>query len=167
MNKTGLKSLLSLFLCVALLAAAALSTGALGETAADTEARPTEYSVLPDGAETPVVIPLSGTKEAPVDLGDGAKTFLFSVVDMAGVDCWFRIHTDRETVGEALTDALLISGTVSEEYGLMVDTVCGTQLIWSEENPHYWAFYINGEYAMTGVSSTPIEADAEYSFRAE
>ena len=28
----------------------------------------------------------------------------------------------------------------------------------------YWSFYINGEYAMTGVDATPVEADATYSF---
>lgn len=167
MKKTGLKSLLSLFLCVALLAAAAMSTWALGETAAATEVRPTEYSAVPEGSDTPVVISLSGTKEAPVDLGEGTKEFLFSVTDPEGLESWFRIHTDRENVGEALTDSLLVSGTSTEEYGLMVDTVCGIQLIWSEENPHYWAFYINGEYASTGVSSTPVEANAVYSFKAE
>ena len=31
----------------------------------------------------------------------------------------------------------------------------------------YWAFYINGEYAQTGVDTTPIVEGEEYSFRIE
>ena len=60
----------------------------------------------------------------------------------------------------------LIAGSESE-YGLYVTSVCGIELIWSEENPHYWAFYINGEYAQTGVDTTEAEEDALYIFKAE
>ena len=31
----------------------------------------------------------------------------------------------------------------------------------------YWAFYINGEYAQTGVDATGVEDGAVYAFRAE
>ena len=31
----------------------------------------------------------------------------------------------------------------------------------------YWAFYVNGEYASTGVDSTKIEEGAAYSFKVE
>ena len=31
----------------------------------------------------------------------------------------------------------------------------------------YWAFYINGEYGMTGVDATDIEAGATYTFKVE
>ena len=31
----------------------------------------------------------------------------------------------------------------------------------------YWAFYVNGEYAMTGVDSTPVEDGAVYTFKVE
>lgn len=31
----------------------------------------------------------------------------------------------------------------------------------------YWAFYINGEYAMTGVDATNITDGAQYAFRME
>lgn len=31
----------------------------------------------------------------------------------------------------------------------------------------YWAFYINGEYASTGVDATNIEAGAAYALKAE
>ena len=31
----------------------------------------------------------------------------------------------------------------------------------------YWAFYVGGEYAMTGVDQTPFEHDGEYMLKAE
>ena len=153
MRKSILKSWLSLVLCLALLAAAALSTVSLAETA------PAET------AEAEVIL-MTGTKESPVELGEGKTAFLFQVVGQDGAESWFRIHTDAETVGAALTENQLIEGTVGD-YGLMVTSVCGTEIIWSEENPHYWALYINGEYAMTGVDSTPVEEGSVYAFKAE
>ena len=55
------------------------------------------------------------------------------------------------------------SGGSTSEYGLMVDTVNGITLDYNKDGM-YWSFYINGEYAMTGVDATPVEADATYSF---
>ena len=34
-------------------------------------------------------------------------------------------------------------------------------------NKTYWAFYINGEYAFSGVDTTPVEQGATYSFKVE
>jgi hypothetical protein len=82
------------------------------------------------------------------------------------VDAWFEIHTDAETVGAALLENELVAGSESE-YGLYVTSVCGMELIWSEENPHYWAFYVDDEYAQTGVDATPIEEGKTYVFKAE
>ena len=36
-----------------------------------------------------------------------------------------------------------------------------------EADGMYWAFYINGEYAQTGVDATGVEDSAVYAFRAE
>lgn len=151
MKKQTRKSLLSLVLCLVLLAAAALSVTALAE---DTPAVQEK------------VILMNGTKEAPVALGEGKTVFLFEVTDPEGADSWFEIHTDAETVGAALKEQELIAGTDSE-YGLMVTDVCGIHVEYTADNPHYWAFYINGAYAQTGVDSTPIEAGAVYLFKAE
>ncbi len=150
MRKSHMKSWLSLVLCLALLAAAALSTVSLAETATQPEEN---------------VILMTGTQEAPVVLG---KVFLFRVIDPEGAESWFEIHASAktETVGAALLENQLVEGTESE-YGLYVTSVCGTELIWSEENPHYWAFYINDEYAQTGVDATPIESGVIYTFKAE
>ena len=68
-------------------------------------------------------------------------------------------------MGEALLDKGLIAGDDSE-YGLYVKTVNGVTLDYDKDGM-YWAFYINGEYAQTGVDSTDITAGAEYAFKAE
>ncbi len=165
MKKTGLKSLLSLLLCLVLLAAAALSVTAAAEETAVAE-KPAEFVIPATDASEEIVILLNGTKEEPVVLGEGAVAFLFEVIDPEGNESWFEIHTDQTVLGDALLEQLLISGTDSE-YGLMVDTVVGIQLIWTEENPHYWALYEDENYAQVGVSSMTINPETVYSFRAE
>ena len=90
------------------------------------------------------------------------KTFVFKVVDLDGSEKSFDITTDAKTVGEALVNEKLISGTDSE-YGLMVDTVNGIKYDYNADGA-YWAFYVNGEYAMSGVDTTEIDETAVYSF---
>lgn len=89
-------------------------------------------------------------------------TFVFKVVDLDGSEKSFDITTDAKTVGEALVNEKLISGTDSE-YGLMVDTVNGIKYDYNADGA-YWAFYVNGEYAMSGVDTTEIDETAVYSF---
>ena len=36
-----------------------------------------------------------------------------------------------------------------------------------DKDGKYWAFYVDGEYAATGVDSTDITAGATYTFKAE
>ena len=43
-------------------------------------------------------------------LGEGQTKFAFVVVDKVGNETSFEIHTDKETVGEALLDVKLIEG---------------------------------------------------------
>ena len=140
------KRLLTSLLCVLL--AAALALGTLG------------CSKAPETNDSGVV-----TVEDGATLGKGAVSFTFTVVNGEGKEITATINTDKETVGEALTDLGLVSGEDSE-YGLMVDTVNGET--WSyAETGKYWAFYIDGEYAMTGVDSTPVTAGAAYTFKVE
>ena len=77
----------------------------------------------------------------------------------------FEIHTDKENVGEALQEYDLIAGDESD-YGLYVKTVNGITADYDKDQT-YWAFYINGEYASTGVDSTPVTAGDTYSFKVE
>lgn len=91
------------------------------------------------------------------------KSFKFEVIDLDGTKKEFEVKFDTEkTVGEALTNEGLISGEEGQ-YGLMVDTVDGQKYDYNEDGA-YWLLYINGEYAMTGVDSTPIKDGEIYSF---
>lgn len=97
--------------------------------------------------------------------GEGQTQFVFVVVDKDGNETSFEIHTDKTTVGDALLEAELIAGETSE-YGLYVKTVNGITADYDVDQT-YWAFYVNGEYAVTGVDSTTIEEGATYSFKVE
>lgn len=102
-------------------------------------------------------------KEPASQTEEAAKlSFKFVVTKSDGSEQTFDIKTDKKTVGEALLDEKLIEGEDSE-YGLYVKTVDGETLDFNADGM-YWAFYINGEYAMTGVDQTPIEEGAAYSF---
>ena len=93
-------------------------------------------------------------------LGEGATTFYFTAKDLDGSVTKYEIHTDATTVGEALVALDVIAGEDSA-YGLYVTTVNGITADWDTENA-YWAFYIDGAYAQTGVDSTEITAGATY-----
>ena len=97
---------------------------------------------------------------------EGGKNIVVTVVHGDGSEKEFKLSTDAETLRAALEEKSLIEGTESE-YGLYVTSVCGMELVWSEENPHYWAFYIDGEYAQTGVDTTPVAEGSVYLFKAE
>lgn len=146
MNKFSMKKLLSILLCIALIAALALST--VGCSKNDNTAPATT-------AET------SGV----VSMGEGETSFLFNVVDPEGKESHFEIHTDEKTVGAALLSLGLIAGEDSD-YGLYVKTVNGVTVDYDTDGK-YWAFYVDGEYAATGVDSTDITAGATYTFKAE
>lgn len=97
------------------------------------------------------------------ELGEGKATFHFSVVDKDGDETKFVIHTDAETVGAALLEHALIEGEESE-YGLYVKKVNGILADYDVDQT-YWGFFVNGEYAMSGVDTTNIEEGANYSFK--
>ena len=147
MNKFSMKKLLSILLCIALIAALALST--------------VGCSSKSDNTAPVATTEASGT----VSMGEGETMFLFNVVDPDGKESSFEIHTDEKTVGAALLSLGLIAGEDSE-YGLYVKTVNGVTVDYDTDGK-YWAFYVDGEYAATGVDSTDITAGATYTFKAE
>ena len=98
-------------------------------------------------------------------LGEGKTQFNFTVVDKDGKETAFEIHTDKTTVGDALLELGLIAGEEGA-YGLYVKTVNGITADYDADQT-YWAFYVNGEYGMTGVDATNIEAGATYTFKVE
>ena len=93
--------------------------------------------------------------------GEGAKTFTLKV-EADGYSVTFTIYTDAETVGEALIAHNLIAGEDSQ-YGLYVKKVNGILADYDVDQT-YWAFYENGEYAMSGVDTTTVTDGANYSF---
>ena len=112
-----------------------------------------------DGTETADVM------EEAIVLGEGNSVFMFTVVDGDGKESLFEIHTDKEIVGEALAALGLIEGEESE-YGLFVKTVNGITADY-ETDGVYWSFYVNGDYAMSGVDTTPIAEGETYMFKVE
>lgn len=98
-------------------------------------------------------------------LGEGNTQFTFTVVDGENKETKFEIHTDKKTVGEALTELDLIAGEQGD-YGLYVKTVNGVTVDFDKDGA-YWAFYVGDEYAATGVDTTEIEEGVEYSFKVE
>ena len=94
-------------------------------------------------------------------LGEGAATFTFEVVCGENM-VTFTIHTDEEILGDALAALGLLEGEEGA-YGLYVKRVNGV-LSDFHVDATYWALSVNGEYAMVGVDSTPVEAGTTYRF---
>lgn len=105
-----------------------------------------------------------GETEAPKTNGETVE-FTFTVVDAEGKEETFQITTDKKTVGEALLEEGLIAGEEAE-YGLYVKTVNGITLDYDTDGK-YWAFYVDGEYGITGVDETEIVPGTTYTFKAE
>lgn len=156
---TNLKRLLSVILCIVLIAAVALFTiGCDGETKEIGAEETTSVQ------QTDVQTPEEDKKPDDVKtVGQGEKQFDFVVVDLEGNETKFVVKTDKTIVGDALLDAELISGEKGD-YGLYVKTVNGITADYDKDQT-YWGFFIDGEYAMTGVDSTQIEEGKIYSFK--
>ncbi len=148
MKMTQIKSMLSFIVCMVLIAAMALFT--IGCNDNSTTSEPSGNII----AETDIT-----------ELGDGGTQISFTVVDVDGKESHFVIYTDKTTVGEALMEHGLIEGEQGE-YGLYVKTVNDITLDY-EKDGKYWAFYIDGKYANSGVELTEISETEKYYFKAE
>ena len=142
-----LRRKLSVILCMMLIAAMAFGTTGCNDKTSQEAASETVVS-----AESQV-------------LGEGKTQFTFTVTDQEGTESSFEIHTDKETVGEALLECGLIAGDEGA-YGLYVKEVNGIVADYDTDGT-YWSFYINGEYASTGVDTTTITEGDTYSFKVE
>ncbi len=99
------------------------------------------------------------------EIGEGSKQFYLTVTDGDGNQYDYSVNTDAETVGEALLELGLIAGDETE-YGLYVKEVNGFVADYDTDGT-YWAFYIDGEYAMTGVDQTEISEGSTYTLQVE
>ena len=174
-----LRSILSLCLVLTvLLAAAALSGCDKQEKTQQTDAavqtteaavqtteaavQTTEAAVQTTAAPAPATT--TAAPDGRTELGEGAHTFYLDVTKSDGTTSNFVIHSDDQYVGEALTGLKLIDGELAG-YGMYVKTVDGETLDWDADGM-YWAFYVDGEYATTGVDTTPITDGATYALTA-
>ena len=168
MTTRQLKKVLSVILCAVLIAATALMTigcsnevGGNEETKAENKENPmiesNEGGETPDGENEPSE---SNVEVGAKVLGEGKNKFDFNVVDIDGKVTQFVIQTDKEIVGEALLDVGLIEG----DAGLYVKKVNGIVADYDKDKT-YWGFYVDGEYAMSGVDTTKIESGKTYSFK--
>ena len=142
MKQTTFKRFLSAFLCMVLIAAMALTATGCSHK-----------------------LELGAGQETAIEIGSGETQFYFTVIDTEGVTKWYDVTTDKTTVGDALLELDLITGEDSA-YGLYVKTVDGITLDYDKDGK-YWAFYINGEYASSGVDTTDIASGETYTFKAE
>jgi hypothetical protein len=143
MKMQKIKSIIASFVCIVLIAAMALCI---------TGCEKKGVEVKPFSADATVC-------------GEGKTAFNFSVIDKDGNQTDFFVKTDKTVVGEALLENGLISGENSE-YGLYVKVVNGIALDFNTDGM-YWAFYVNGDYATSGVDMTEIDNSAHYVFKAE
>ena len=137
------------FLCIALIVAMALTAAGCSGGSGKGETPALEPVIQTDG-ET---------------LGTGDTAFPLTVVDGDGGEIHAEIHTDKETVGEALKELGIIAGEESAT-GLYVKAVNGITADYDKDGA-YWAFYINDAYAQAGVDSTKITAGDSYAFKVE
>ncbi len=147
MKKNNVFKSLSLILCIVLIAAIALLTIGCSET--KVAESPSGGTIVKDG-ET---------------IGEGNISFPLTIVDKEGVETTITVNTNATKVGEALTELGIISGE-QDDYGLYIKEVNGITADY-EVDATYWAFYIDGEYAVTGVDMTDITEGASYALKIE
>lgn len=93
------------------------------------------------------------------ELGEGEK-IIYIEVKAEGKTVKFTVHTDAETVGDALTENNLVQGEEGP-YGLYIKKVNGITADYDVDQS-YWNFLIDSETAMTGVDQTNITEGATY-----
>ena len=140
--------------------AALLLVCLMGVTACGQQQQP-EYEQPSQEADADLGLWKDAKYIANTELGEGATTVTVQVkADERQIT--FTIHTDKTTVGEALQEHNLLEGEESQ-YGLYVQKVNGIVADYDVDQ-YYWAFYVNGEYGMSGVDTTNIEEGVTYSF---
>jgi hypothetical protein len=95
-------------------------------------------------------------------IGEGENTFLFEVVTDEEMSYFWVVHTNYTTVGDALLEHDLVRGNTGD-FGFFVTEINGLVADF-EANGAFWAFYIDGDFAVTGVMETEIESDTIYAF---
>ena len=93
----------------------------------------------------------------------GEKSFTLTVTHKDGTQKVFELTTTEEFLSPVLVDKGII---VESDSPGMYNTVDGETADYSKDQS-YWGFYIDGEYAMTGMDTTPVTDGAQYELRYE
>lgn len=147
MKKNSLLKILSVCLVFVLVTAAAITFTSCNEKAEPKT--PENQSETPSESETNELTKFT----LEITFADGNKESK-------------EYESAAKTVGKFLREEKIAEGTESEQYGLMILTVKGETHDYNTDKS-YWSFYIDGEYASTGVDSTPIEEGKTYGLVAE
>ena len=115
-------------------------------------------------AETPATPWDSAIYKENATIGQGSKTFSL-VVSAYDKSITLTVKTDEAILGTALTKLNVIEGEQGP-YGLYMKKVNGIVADFDVDET-YWALYINGEYALTGIDSTEIVSGATYKLSRE
>ncbi len=144
-----IKKILALMLSIMMLLslAACAQTPAKDETPGTTEttAAPTEGS---SGAGDDTTAPV------------GKNAITVKVVHKDGSEKVFTYRTDEEFLGDLLLEEGLIKGN-DGPYGLEITEVDGETAVYATDKA-YWALYEGDQYALQGISTTPITDGGEY-----
>lgn len=102
---------------------------------------------------------IEATYTKDTEFGEGEKT-VFAEVIAGDKSVTFTIHTDKDTLGDALTEHDLIKGEEGP-YGLYVKKVNGIVADY-DKNQAYWGFSKDGEGMLTGVDGQKIKDGEHY-----
>ena len=92
-------------------------------------------------------------------MGEGKTKFTLEVC-VGENKVVFNLSTDEKMLDKALLELELIEGK-DDKYGLYIEKVNGILADYSIDQT-YWALYIDGKYALTGISSTEVVNGATY-----
>ena len=92
------------------------------------------------------------------DIFAGEKRFTLTVVHKNGTEKVFELTSSEEFLGAALVAEGII---IESDSPGMYNTVDGETTDYSKDQS-YWGFFIDGEYAMEGMNTTPITEGGQY-----
>ena len=101
----------------------------------------------------------TATYDRNTELGKGAKTVTVKVI-ADEQELTFTIHTDKDTLGDALLEHKLIDGE-DGPFGLYVKAVNGIVADYDVDQT-YWNFTKAGELMMVGVDGAEIADGEQY-----
>ena len=127
--------------------------------AACAEKAPEEtVNILTESTATPTEGTAAANDDTTASAGKNAITV--KVVHSDGSEKVFTYNTDEEFLGDVLLADGLIKGNEGP-YGLEISEVDGETAVYATDKA-YWALFEGDQYALQGISTTPIKDGGEY-----